>query len=65
MNQNMQNRRPNDYPELQIGYPERNDVRDPNVEMERYHVNLDNLELIRTTADGILGKQDGKVRQNP
>lgn len=37
--------RPNDFPELQIGYPERNDVRDPNGEMERIHVNLENFEL--------------------
>jgi hypothetical protein len=50
---NVQKIRPNDFPELQIGYPERNDVRDPNHEMERIHVNLDNFELKRTTADGI------------
>jgi hypothetical protein len=52
MNGNIQNRR-NDFPELQIGYPERNDVRDPNGEMERVHVNLESLELERTHADGI------------
>ncbi|HYG02742.1 MAG TPA: hypothetical protein VD927_09865 [Chryseosolibacter sp.] len=45
--------RPNDYPELQVGYPERNDVRNPNGEMERIHVNLENLELKRLTAEGV------------
>lgn len=53
MNKNTQNRRPNDFPELQVGYPERNDVRDPNHEMERIHVNLDNFELKRLSADGV------------
>ena len=52
MNRNMQSRRLNDFPELQIGYPERNDVRDPNGDMERIHVNLESLELERTNADG-------------
>jgi hypothetical protein len=54
MNQNIRNRRSNDYPELQIGYPERNDVRDPNCEMERIHVNLDTFQLHRTNADGLM-----------
>lgn len=53
MNTNTQNRRPNDFPELQVGYPERNDVRDPNHEMERIHVNLDNFELKRLSAEGV------------
>ena len=49
----MHNNRINDFPELQIGYPERNDVRNPNLEMERIHVDLENFELLRTTADGV------------
>ncbi len=53
MNKNMQDRRPNDFPELQVGYPERNDVRDPNHEMERIHVDLENFELKRLNADGV------------
>jgi hypothetical protein len=53
MDRRIQNSRVNDFPELQIGYPERNDVRDPNCEMERIHVNLDNFELERTKADGL------------
>jgi len=54
MNQNIQNRRVNDFPELQVGYPERNDVRNPNCEMERIHVNLESMKLERTTADGLM-----------
>jgi hypothetical protein len=60
MNSSIQNRRANDYPELQIGYPERNDVRDPNCEMERIHVNLESLELERTTADGSTRETRGR-----
>ena len=45
--------RPNDYPELQIGYPERNDVKDPNGDMERIHVNFENFELKRLNAEGV------------
>lgn len=51
MKRSNQKPRPNDFPELQIGYPERNDVRDPNQEMERIHVDLENFELRRATAD--------------
>jgi hypothetical protein len=54
MNRNIQNRSANDFPEFQIGYPERNDVRDPNWEMERIHVNLESLELKRTSATGVI-----------
>jgi hypothetical protein len=54
MNEKVTNRRSNDFPELQVGYPERNDVRNPNGEMERIHVNLENFELYRTNAEGIV-----------
>jgi hypothetical protein len=54
MNQNVRNRRSNDFPELQIGYPERNDVRDPNGEMERIHVSLEDFQLHRTNANGVI-----------
>lgn len=53
MNYNSEMRRRNDFPESQIGYPERNDVRDPLYEMERIHVDLETLELTRTSADKI------------
>jgi hypothetical protein len=56
---NMSKARPNDFPELQIGYPERNDVRDPNAERERIHVDLESFELQRTTADGITRNKGG------
>ena len=56
---NMSKVRPNDFPELQIGYPERNDVRDPNAEMERIHVDLESFELKRTTADGLIRRNVG------
>jgi hypothetical protein len=53
MKQEMHDSRVHDFPELQIGYPERNDVRNPNFERERIHVDLEKLELKRTTADGL------------
>jgi hypothetical protein len=61
MNKNIQNRRANDFPELQVGYPERNDVRDPNNDMERIHVNLENFELKRLNAEGLTREIRGKA----
>jgi len=46
----MNRRRPNDFPEHQVGYPERNDVSNPNDEMERIHVDLETLVLSKKTA---------------
>ena len=40
--------RRNDFPELQVGFPERNDVSNPNTEMERVHVDLETLDISRT-----------------
>lgn len=57
---NSQNRRANDFPELQIGFPERNDVRNPNHETERFHVDLENMELRRTTANEVTREITGK-----
>jgi hypothetical protein len=31
-------KRSSDYPELHVGFPERNDATNPNIEMERIHV---------------------------
>jgi hypothetical protein len=56
--------RPNDFPELQIGYPERNDVRDPNAERERIHVDLESFELQRTTADELIRNKGGNQSFN-
>lgn len=36
-----------EYPENQVGFPERNDCMSP-AEMERVHVNLETLDLTRT-----------------
>jgi hypothetical protein len=57
MNRNVQNRKVNDFPELQIGYPERNDVCNPNWEMERIHVDLENMELKATNSSGIVTRK--------
>ena len=37
----------NDFPELQVGFPERNDVSNPNAEMERVHVDLETFDISR------------------
>ena len=42
--------RRNDFPELQVGYPERNDVSNPDSEMERIHVDLETLRISKKTA---------------
>jgi hypothetical protein len=39
--------RRNDFPELQVGFPERNDVANPIDEMERIHVDLETLSISR------------------
>ena len=43
-------RRPNDYPERQVGYPERNDVSNPDPEMERIHVDLETMSISKKSA---------------
>ncbi len=45
------NRRRNDFPELQVGYPERNDASNPNMEMERIHIDLETLGISRKSAE--------------
>ncbi len=44
------NKRRNDFPELQVGYPERNDVSNPNMEMERIHVDFETLGISKKSA---------------
>lgn len=39
-----------DYPELQVGFPERNDVANPNLEMERLHVDFETLGVSKKSA---------------
>lgn len=43
-------RRLHDYPELQVGFPERNDVANPNLEMERLHVDFETLGVSKKSA---------------
>lgn len=44
------NRHRHDFPELQVGFPERNDVQNPNIEMERIHVDLETLGTSKKSA---------------
>ncbi len=39
-------RRTSDFPELRVGFPERNDASEPH-EMERVHVDLDTMNISR------------------
>lgn len=43
--------RPNDFPESQVGFPERNDVTSPMVEMERVHIDLETLDISRKNME--------------
>ena len=43
-------RRLHDFPELQVGFPERNDVTNPNLEMERFHVDFQTLGISKKSA---------------
>lgn len=47
------NKRLNDFPELQVGFPERNDVSNPNTGMERIHVDLETLGISKKSAEEI------------
>jgi hypothetical protein len=58
------NSRLNDFPELQVGYPERNDVSNPNIEMERIHVDFTTLGISKKSAAEIAREMRGMdVRQ--
>jgi len=46
-------RRRNDFPERQVGFPERNDVSDPNIEMEGIHVDFDTPGKSKKSEAGI------------
>jgi hypothetical protein len=50
---NIRRNRLNDFPELQVGYPERNDVTNPNIEMERIHVDLQTMGISKKSASEI------------
>lgn len=42
--------RRNDFPELQVGFPERNDASNPIDDMERIHVDLETMNISRTNT---------------
>lgn len=46
----LRNTRVNDFPELQVGFPERNDVTNPNHDMERIHVDFETLGISKKSA---------------
>jgi hypothetical protein len=48
-----------DYPELQVGFPERNDASSPNLDRERIHVDLDTLNISRTTEEEVTREVTG------
>lgn len=39
-----------DFPELQVGFPERNDASNPNHEIERIHVDLKTLRISKKNS---------------
>lgn len=58
------NKRLNDFPELQVGYPERNDVSNPNIEMERIHVDFETMGISKKSAAEIAREMRGlDIRQ--
>lgn len=40
-----------DFPESQVGFPERNDVASPIIEMERIHVDLETMDISRKNTE--------------
>lgn len=57
-------KRVNDFPERQVGYPERNDVSNPNIEMERIHVDLKTMGISKKSAAELAREMRGvDVRQ--
>jgi hypothetical protein len=60
----LKRRRPNDFPEHQVGYPERNDVSNPNNEMERIHVDFETLGLSKKSAAEITRELREKQMQS-
>lgn len=55
-----QRRRLHDFPELQVGYPERNDA-GPNHEMERIHVDMDTLVISKKRAGDLAHEMGGRT----
>jgi hypothetical protein len=64
LNDNMNRKsvsRVREYPELQVGFPERNEIPDPISEMERVHVDLETLNLSRKNAIELTREFAGNV----
>ena len=53
--------RVNDFPENQVGFPERNDASGPNAERERVHVDLETLGTSRKSAQELDKETKKKV----
>jgi hypothetical protein len=49
-----------EYPELQVGFPERNEIPDPS-EMERIHVDFDTFNISRKNAIELTREFTGRV----
>jgi hypothetical protein len=49
-----------EYPENQVGFPERNDCSDPDLERERVHVDLETLDISRKSAGEIKEELTGE-----
>lgn len=47
---NIRRRRVSDFPERQVGFPERNDASSPYHDMERLHVDLETMGVSRKSA---------------
>jgi hypothetical protein len=50
-----------EFPELQVGFPERNEIPDPISEMERVHVDLETLSISRKNAIEVTREITGQV----
>lgn len=50
-----------EYPELQVGFPERNEIPDPISDMERVHVDLETLNISRKNAVELTREINGLV----
>lgn len=57
--------RVNDYPELHVGFPERNDASNPNVEMERIHVDVNTFKISRKTSQELVRELNAPGASNP
>lgn len=52
-NKDKRDPRHREYPELHVGFPERNDASNPNEEMERVHVDIKTLDISRKNAEEV------------